>query len=121
MYNYLIDTVVYFHPHRSSYIKSANQLINKQIVPLTSQSYHFTKPGPTDSILYVPADPQKEGQDPAGAESLSPPTYDSWVMISNQSNPANTTTPDTADMSPPRDTGASQVLFSKGLRVSDKV
>ncbi|KAL5251638.1 hypothetical protein ACHWQZ_G017126 [Mnemiopsis leidyi] len=51
----------------------------------------------------------------AGADSLSPPTYDSWVMISNHGNPGQTTTttPDTGDMSPDRDHGgASQVFHS---------
>jgi len=62
-------------------------------------------PNKTDS-----ADLQAEN--PAGADSLTPPTYDSWVMISNQSNPGQTTTPDTGDMSAERDGGASQVFHS---------
>ncbi|XP_063688102.1 uncharacterized protein LOC134821307 isoform X2 [Bolinopsis microptera] len=55
----------------------------------------------------------QQAQNPAGADSLSPPTYDSWVQISNHSNPGQTTTPETGDMSPERDTeGASQVFHS---------
>ena len=58
----------------------------------------------------VPSTADLQAENPAGADSLTPPTYDSWVMISNQSNPGQTTTPDTGDMSPERDGGASQVL-----------
>ena len=74
--------------------------IYQQYIPF----YLALNPDPT-------ADTQQT-QNPAGADSLSPPTYDSWVQISNHSNPGQTTTPDTGDMSPERDTeGASQVLL----------